>query len=39
MISKNRQKGDFLLERVSGVEPPSYPWQGHIITTIRHPQL
>ena len=24
-------------ERVSGVEPPSHPWQGRIITTIRHP--
>ena len=25
------------MERVSGVEPPSHPWQGRIITTIRHP--
>ena len=21
-----------------GIEPTSYPWQGHIIATIRHPQ-
>ena len=26
-----------ILERVSGVEPPSQPWQGRIITAIRHP--
>lgn len=24
-------------ERVSGIEPPSHPWQGCIITVIRHP--
>ena len=24
-------------ERVSGVEPPLLPWQGSVITTIRHP--
>ena len=29
----------FVCERVSGVEPPSHPWQGRIMTTIRHPQL
>ena len=27
------------LERVKGVEPSSHPWQGCIITVIRHPQL
>ena len=27
-----------LLERVSGIEPPSLPWQGSIITVIRHPR-
>ncbi len=26
------------LERVSGIEPPSRPWQGRIIATIPHPQ-
>ncbi len=25
-------------ERVSGIEPPSLPWQGSVIATIRHPQ-
>ena len=25
------------MERVSGVEPPSLPWQGSIIAVIRHP--
>ena len=27
----------FRYERVSGIEPPSQPWEGHIITTIRYP--
>ena len=27
------------LERVSGIEPPSLPWQGNIITVIRHPPI
>ena len=26
------------LERVTGVEPVSYPWQGHIIAAIRYPR-
>ena len=26
------------MERVSGIEPPSHPWQGRIITVIQHPQ-
>lgn len=26
-------------ERVSGIEPPSHPWQGCIITGIRHPRF
>ena len=26
-----------IVERVSGVEPPSIPWEGIIITAIRHP--
>ena len=26
------------LERVSGVEPPSIPWEGIIIAVIRHPR-
>ncbi len=25
-------------ERVGGIEPPSRPWQGRIIATIRYPQ-
>ena len=29
----------FLSERVSGIGPPSLPWQGSIIATIRHPQF
>lgn len=28
-----------ILERVSGIEPPSLPWQGSIIATIRHPLI
>ncbi len=28
-----------ILERVSGFEPPSFPWKGKIIAIIRHPQL
>ena len=28
----------FLLERVTGVEPVFYPWQGYVITIIRYPQ-
>ncbi len=27
----------FSLERASGIEPPSHPWQGCIITIIRRP--
>ena len=26
------------MERVTGIEPVSRPWQGRIITTIRYPQ-
>ena len=26
-----------IVERVSGVEPPSLPWQGSVIAVIRHP--
>lgn len=34
------QKSESLvLERVSGVEPPFHPWQGCVITAIRHPQI
>ncbi len=29
----------YLDERVSGIEPPFLPWQGGVITIIRHPQL
>ena len=28
----------FIIERVTGIEPVSRPWQGRIITTIRYPQ-
>ena len=27
----------FILERVTGIEPVSLPWQGNIITIIRYP--
>ncbi len=29
----------FILERVTGVEPVSLPWQGNIIATIRYPRI
>jgi hypothetical protein len=29
---------DVRLERVTGIEPVSRPWQGRIIATIRYPQ-
>ena len=29
----------FYVERVTGVEPVSHPWQGRIIATIRYPQV
>ena len=28
----------FYLERVTGIEPVSRPWQGRIIATIRYPR-
>ena len=28
-----------LLERVTGIEPVSLPWQGNIITIIRYPRM
>lgn len=28
----------FALERASGIEPPSRPWQGRVIATIPRPQ-
>ena len=34
----NLFRGCFYLERVTGIEPVSRPWQGRIITTIRYPQ-
>ena len=27
------------LERVSGIEPPSHPWQGRILTVVLYPQV
>lgn len=27
------------MERVTGIEPVSRPWQGRIIATIRYPQV
>ncbi len=27
------------MERASGIEPPSQPWQGRIIATIRRPHI
>ena len=30
---------DIILERASGIEPPSSAWKADIITVIRYPQL
>lgn len=27
------------LERITGIEPVFYPWQGYVIATIRHPHF
>lgn len=27
------------MDRVTGIEPVSYPWQGYILTIILHPEM
>ena len=28
-----------IMDRVTGIEPVSCPWQGHILTIILHPEM
>ena len=34
-----KKSKSWIVERVSGIEPPSRPWQGRIIATIPRPQI
>lgn len=37
MLSSNiKVRTDSSMEQVSGIEPPSQPWQGRILTAVLH---